>query len=105
MLKTVANFDRIGEENAFAVLARATDLARQGRDIINLGIGQPDFSTPPHIVEGAGKALRAAHHGYPPAPGILPLREAVAADVEKRTGTAVSPDAVTIVPGGKVTMF
>ena len=51
MLKTVPHFDRIGEENAFAVLARATALMQQGRDIINLGIGQPDFRTPDHIVE------------------------------------------------------
>ena len=56
-LQTIAGFDRIGEENAFAVLARATELARQGRDIINLGIGQPDFRTPDHIVEAAVKAL------------------------------------------------
>ena len=67
------NFDRIGEENAFAVLARATDLAAQGRDIINLGIGQPDFRTPEHIVEAAIKALRDGHHGYTPATGIKPL--------------------------------
>lgn len=105
MLRTIAGFDRIGEENAFAVLARATALAREGRDIINLGIGQPDFSTPEHIVEAAVKALRDGHHGYTPATGILPLREAVAADVEKRTGAPVSPDNVVIVPGGKVTMF
>ena len=58
MLRTIAAFDRIGEENAFAVLARATDLAAQGRDIINLGIGQPDFRTPDHIVEAGIKALR-----------------------------------------------
>ncbi|NRG17268.1 pyridoxal phosphate-dependent aminotransferase [Rhizobiales bacterium] len=105
MLKTIAGFDRIGEENAFAVLARATDLASKGRDIINLGIGQPDFRTPDHIVEAAIKALKDGHHGYTPATGILPLREAVAADVEKRTGAAISPDNVLIVPGGKVTMF
>src|SRR3954451_1500893 len=80
MLKTIAAFDRIGEENAFAVLARATELAAQGRDIINLGIGQPDFRTPDHVVEAATKALRAAHHGYTPATGLTPLREAVAAD-------------------------
>src|SRR5690348_5539784 len=49
MLHTIAAFDRLGEENAFAVLARATALANQGRDIVNLGIGQPDFPTPPHI--------------------------------------------------------
>ena len=64
MLKTVSGFDRIGEENAFAVLARATRLAGEGKDVINLGIGQPDFSTPEHIVEAAIKALRDGHHGY-----------------------------------------
>jgi len=105
MLSTVAAFDRIGEENAFAVLARATALSAQGRDIVNLGIGQPDFSTPPHIVEAAVKALRDGHHGYTPATGILALREAVAADLAKRYRVTVSPDAVLIVPGGKVTMF
>ena len=105
MLATVAAFDRIGEENAFAVLARATDLARAGRDIINLGIGQPDFPTPDHIVEAAVKALRDGHHGYTPATGILPLREAVAADLHRRFATEISPDNVVIVPGGKVTMF
>ncbi|MBT9289320.1 pyridoxal phosphate-dependent aminotransferase [Prosthecodimorpha staleyi] len=105
MLKTIAGFDRIGEENAFAVLARATALAASGRDIINLGIGQPDFRTPEHIVEAAVKALRDGHHGYTPATGILPLREAVAADIHRRLGTEVSPERITIVPGGKVTMF
>ena len=63
MLKTVAAFERIGEENAFAVLARATELAQQGRDIINLGIGQPDFATPPRIVEAEVKAGRDGQHG------------------------------------------
>ncbi|HVW73785.1 MAG TPA: pyridoxal phosphate-dependent aminotransferase [Rhizomicrobium sp.] len=104
-MKTVGNFDRIGEENAFAVLARATALAAQGRDIINLGIGQPDFRTPDHIVEAAAKALRDGHHGYTPATGILPLREAVAADLHKRYGANVSPEEVMIMPGGKPTMF
>jgi aspartate/methionine/tyrosine aminotransferase len=105
MLKTVAAFDRIGEENAFAVLARATALAAQGRDIISLGIGQPDFRTPEHIVEAAIQAMKDGHHGYTPAVGILPLREAVAADLHKRYGVGVSPDEVMIMPGGKPTMF
>jgi aspartate/methionine/tyrosine aminotransferase len=105
MLKTVANFDRIGEENAFAVLARANALAAQGRDIISLGIGQPDFRTPDFIVEAAVKALREGHHGYTAANGILPLREAVAANLHKRYGVEVSPDSVMIMPGGKPTMF
>src|SRR5688572_19884404 len=86
-LNTVAAFDRIGEENAFAVLARANALAAQGRDIINLGIGQPDFRTPEHIVEAAVKALQDGHHGYTPAIGILPLREAVARRTLQTTGT------------------
>ena len=105
MLKTVAAFDRIGEENAFAVLARATELAAKGRNVINLGIGQPDFRTPDFIVEAAVKALRDGHHGYTPAVGIMPLRQAVAADLHKRFQVTVSPDEVMIMPGGKPTMF
>ncbi|MFZ4532011.1 MAG: pyridoxal phosphate-dependent aminotransferase [Alsobacter sp.] len=104
-MHVVPAFGRIGEENAFAVLARATELQRQGRDIINLGIGQPDFRTPDHIVEAAVKALHDGHHGYTPATGILPLREAVAADIHRRIGTEVDPELVLIVPGGKVTMY
>src|SRR4051812_39447008 len=105
MLRTVAAFDRIGEENAFAVLARANALAAQGRDIINLGIGQPDFRTPDFIVEAAVKALRDGHHGYTATAGIPPLREAVAADLHKRFKVSVSPDEVMIMPGGKPVMF
>ena len=92
MLHVVPAFSRIGEENAFAVLAKAAELQRQGRDIINLGIGQPDFKTPPHIVEAAVKALRDGEHGYTAATGILPLREAVAADLHQRFGVEVSPE-------------
>ncbi|MBO6538069.1 MAG: pyridoxal phosphate-dependent aminotransferase [Rhizobiaceae bacterium] len=105
MLHTVSNFDRIGEENAFAVLARATELAQSGRDIINLGIGQPDFSTPPHIVEAAIKALRDGHHGYTPATGLLATREAVVRRMLSTTGVEVSPENVMIMPGGKPTMY
>jgi aspartate/methionine/tyrosine aminotransferase len=105
MLDIVKSFSRIGEENAFAVLARATELQRQGRDVVNLGIGQPDFPTPPHIVEAAVKALRDGQHGYTPANGILPLREAVAADLHRRFQVEVSPESVLVVPGGKITMF
>lgn len=104
-MKTIAGFDRIGEENAFAVLARAAALQAGGMDIVNLGIGQPDFPTPPNIVEAAVKALRDGQHGYTPATGIPPLREAVAGDLSARFAVEVSPDRVLIVPGGKVTMF
>ena len=104
-VQVIKAFERIGEENAFAVLARAGELAAQGHDIINLGIGQPDFPTPPNIVEAAVKALRDGQHGYTPAVGIEPLREAVANDLSTRYNTTVNSQNVMIVPGGKVTMF
>ncbi len=100
-----AGMARLGTETAFDVLARAAALQAGGKDVINLGIGQPDFSTPEHVVEAAVKALRDGHHGYTPANGILPLREAVAADIAKHRNAEVNPDHVLIVPGGKVTMF
>jgi aspartate aminotransferase len=105
VLQLARNLERLGDENAFTVLARAQALAAQGRDIVNLGIGQPDFPTPDHIVEAAVKALRDGHHGYTPAAGIVPLRAAVSADIHRRLGVEVDPDTVVIVPGGKVTMF
>jgi aspartate aminotransferase len=105
MGQPVAAFDRLGEENAFAVLARAAELRAQGKDVLNLGIGQPDFRTPEHIVEAAVKALRDGKHGYTPPTGIPRLREAVAAHIAGRTGVTISADRVMIVPGGKVTMF
>lgn len=105
MLHLAANLKRLGTETAFDVLAKAGRLQAAGADIINLGIGQPDFPTPDHIVEAAVKALRDGHHGYTPANGILPLREAVAADLNKRHGVTVDPETVVVVPGGKVTMF
>ena len=105
MLQLSEKMNRLGTETAFEVLARAEALAREGRDIINLGIGQPDFKTPPHVVEAAIKALHDGHHGYTPSPGILPLRESVAADLHRRRGVEISPNRIVVVPGGKVTMF
>ena len=96
---------RLGTESAFEVLARAQKLAAQGHDIINLGIGQPDFRTPAHIVEAGVKALRDGHHGYTPANGIPKLREAVAADLNRRHRVEVNPENIVVVPGGKPTMF
>lgn len=96
---------QLGTETAFEVLARANALAAAGKSIINLGIGQPDFKTPEHIVEAAIKAMRDGHHGYTPAAGIPQLREAVAADLKKRHGAEVDPNLIMIMPGGKPTMF
>ena len=105
MLQMAARMGVLGTETAFEVLARANALAAQGRPIINLGIGQPDFPTPQHIVEAGRKALADGHHGYTPANGIPQLREAVAADLYRRHRVEVSPARVLVVPGGKVTMF
>jgi aspartate aminotransferase len=104
-MKLAEAMSRLGTESAFEVLARAQALARAGKEIINLGIGQPDFRTPDHIVEAGVKALRDGHHGYTPANGIPALREAVAADLNRRHGVEVNPDHVVVVPGGKPTMF
>ncbi|MDX6749530.1 pyridoxal phosphate-dependent aminotransferase [Geminicoccaceae bacterium 1502E] len=104
-MQLAAAMSRLGTESAFEVLARATKLAQAGKSIINLGIGQPDFPTPPNIVEAAVKALRDGHHGYTPANGILKLREAVAADMKLRRNVEVDPERIVCVPGGKVTMF
>lgn len=104
-LRLSAAMGRLGTESVFDMLARAAELEARGRPIVHLSIGQPDFKTPEHVVEAAVKALRDGHHGYTPAPGIRPLREAVARDVALRRGVEVDPGRVVVVPGGKVTMF
>ena len=105
MVTLADGMSRLGTETAFEVLARAAELQAQGQDVINLGIGQPDFKTPEHVVEAAVKALRDGHHGYTPAQGIPELRTAVAADLNKRHGVEVDPGRIVIMPGGKPTMF
>ena len=103
-MKLAQRTSRLGTESAFEVLARANALMGEGHDVINLGIGQPDFRTPEHVVEAARKALADGHHGYTPANGIVELREAVARDVLRWRKAEINPDQVVIVPGGKVTM-
>lgn len=92
-------------ESAFAVLAKANELQSQGKEIINLGIGQPDFPTPENILEAAKKAIIDGHHGYTPSNGLLELREAVTAHIYKTYNTNISPDNVLITPGGKPVIF
>ena len=96
---------QLGTETAFTVLARAAELSAQGRDIINLGIGQPDFPTPEHIVEAGIKALKDGHHGYTPSGGVFRLKEAVAESIFKNNGVELPPERVQILPGGKVVIF
>jgi len=105
MLKLNPNITVIEEEGAFAVLDRALALKAKGAPVINLGIGQPDFSPPRHILEAAEKAVRDGPHGYTTPIGILPLREAVAAHIAGRFKVPVTADEVVIVPGGKVTFY
>ena len=104
MILNPAN-DRLGTESAFTVLARANALASSGKNIINLGIGQPDFPTPPHIVQSAIKAITDGHHGYTPSMGLPVLRDAVASDIAARYGADVPIEQIQIMPGGKPTMF
>ncbi len=92
-------------ETAFAVLAKANKLKSQGKDIINLGIGQPDFRTPQNIVEAAIKALKDGHHGYTPSNGIVELREAVSKNINNKYKKNVNPDNILITPGGKPVIF
>jgi aspartate aminotransferase len=104
-VKLASRLSRLGTESAFEVLARAKALQAQGKSIVNLGIGSPDFRTPDNIVEAGRKALADGAHFYTPAKGLLELRQAVAEDCLARRGVAVDPNDVMIVPGGKPTMY
>ena len=105
MIQPIHSLSKLGTESAFEVLARAETLSRAGKNIINLGIGQPDFQTPKNILEAGVKALRDGHHGYTAANGILPLREAISSALNSYYNIEIDPNLVLVVPGGKVTMF
>lgn len=105
MLKLNPNISAIEEETAFTVLDRANALKAKGFPVINLGIGQPDFTPPKHILAAAEKAVRDGPHGYSSPQGLAVLRDAVAATTAKRFKVQVSGDEIVIVPGGKVTFY
>ncbi|HTW06678.1 MAG TPA: pyridoxal phosphate-dependent aminotransferase [Acidimicrobiales bacterium] len=105
MTKLASRMGRLGTESAFAVLAQAQALERSGRKVVHLEIGEPDFSTPAHIVEAAQAGLRAGHTHYVAAPGTVRLREAVAAYLERNGRMRVPPERVVITPGAKPIMF
>jgi len=96
--------DSIQEEAAFTVLDEVVRLRSEGHDVISLGIGQPDFDPPQHVVEAARRALADGPHGYTPALGLPALRDGVAAHILRRYDVEVSPATVAIVPAGKLTM-
>ena len=103
-MKLAASLNRLGTESAFSVLAEAKKLEAQGKPMIHLGLGQPDFKTPQHVVEAAKKALDDGHHGYVLSNGILECRQAVTRWIKKRYNTDVDPERIIIMPGGKPTM-
>jgi histidinol-phosphate aminotransferase len=104
-MKLAKNLERLGTESAFAVLAEAKKLEAQGKPMIHLGLGQPDFKTPQHVVDAANKALDDGHHGYVLSNGILECRQAVTRKIKKLYNKDVDPERVLIMPGGKPTMY
>jgi aspartate/methionine/tyrosine aminotransferase len=101
MTRLASSLERLGTETAFEVLARAKALEAQGRRVIHLEIGEPDFATPAHIVEAGMRALRDGHTHYCPAPGLPQLREACAEHLARTRGIAVEPASVVVAPGAK----
>src|SRR3989442_7571292 len=96
---------RLGTESAFEVLARAKALERQGRTIIHLEIGEPDFDTPAHIKEAAKQALDGGATHYGPSARLPELREAIAQHLTEARRVPVSPEEVVVTPGAKPIMF
>ena len=103
-MKLAKSLNRLGTETAFSVLAEAKKLEAQGKPMIHLGLGQPDFKTPKHIVEAAKKALDDGHHGYVLSNGILECRQAVTRKIKKLYNADIDAERIIIMPGGKPTM-
>jgi aspartate/methionine/tyrosine aminotransferase len=104
-LKLAQRMSRLGTETAFEVLNKARALERQGKDIIHLEIGEPDFDTPKNVVDAGIDALRKGWTHYGPSAGLPELRQAIADDVSRSRGVKVTPDEVVVVPGGKPIIF
>ncbi|MHC4925157.1 MAG: pyridoxal phosphate-dependent aminotransferase, partial [Planctomycetota bacterium] len=100
-----ARMDLLGTETAFEVLARAKALEAEGKEILHFEMGEPDFDTPPHVVEAAHEALKAGYTHYGPAPGLPEFRAALAAHVSSTRGVEVGADSVVVVPGAKPILF
>src|SRR5947199_3638884 len=104
-MKLAERMSRIGVESAFDVLVKARALEAQGRSVVHLEIGEPDFPTPAHIVEAAKEALDGGWTHYGPTQGLPELREAIAAHVSRTRGIHAGPEHVSVVPGGKPIIF
>ena len=104
-MQLAARMGQLGTESAFEVLAKAKRLEAQGRDIVHLEIGQPDFTTPAHICEAAYRAMQDGYTGYSPSAGIMEFREAAAEYVGESRGVSVSPEQIAVTPGAKPIIF
>ena len=104
-LKLAERMSRLGTETAFEVLNKARALERQGKDIVHLEIGEPDFDTPKNVVEAGVNAMRKGWTHYGPSAGLPELRQAIAEDVSRSRGVQVTADEVVVVPGGKPIIF
>src|SRR5579862_7130585 len=104
-LRLAGRMSRLGTETAFEVLNRARALERQGKQIIHLEIGEPDFDTPANVIEAGIDAIHKGYTHYTPSAGLPALRQAVAEEVTKTHGVQIVPEEVVIVPGGKPTIY
>jgi len=104
-LRLAKRMGRLGTETAFETLARARALEAQGKDVVHLEIGEPDFDTPANVIDAGVKAMRGGWTHYTPSAGLPALREAVAEEVSRSRGVKVLPEEVVIVPGGKPTIY
>ena len=104
-MKLAKNLERLGTESAFKIFAEAKKLENEGKEIIHLSLGQPDFKTPKHIVDATKKALDDGHHGYVLPNGIIECRKAVTRKIKSLYKVDIDPERVIIMPGGKPTMY
>jgi len=104
-MKTAKNLERLGTESAFKILAEAKKLEADGKKIIHLSLGQPDFRSPKHVVDATKKALDDGHHGYVLPNGIIECREAVNRKIKKLYNVDIDPERIIIMPGGKPTIY
>ena len=104
-MKLAKNLERLGTESAFKIFAEAKKLENEGKEIIHLSLGQPDFKTPKHIVDATKKALDDGHHGYVLPNGINECRKAVTRKIKSLYKVDIDPERVIIMPGGKPTMY
>ena len=104
-MKLAKSLSRLGTESAFKILAEAKNLEKKGKEIIHLGLCQPDFKTPKHVVDSTIKALKDGHHGYVLPNGIIECRQAVSRKIESLYNAKIDPERIIIMPGGKPTMF